>query len=451
MHLSHLESPTVTPATAALRGVRGQPARGNGGAIPIVATAALAVTLFLLTADLVYVRVGFAKIKYGYFAVVALWLFAPRAMAAELRAALATLPRWLWLPLAPLAVSVALSANVRDSVAWCLWLGFDLFTVATVYCFLRAQRLSRRAVTAGATWALALMAAFGLAQFVAIYVLQHPIFAPQFHFDVYRINGLSGWPHFFNIFAFLLLPIAMAQRPLSWVARVVLAVAMLVLVQSTAKTGWVLFACLGVLLVVLDRDAFRDNFVTLLVPVTVIALLLPTPSFRAEAPPVTATEKISAFSADLDLRAPTTSGTDRVRIAKMGLAVWWKHPWFGVGPRAYDEYVFTRFDQELPHVDKLDVNGNVNAKNENIWIEMLAENGALFTLAFLVVVMRALWVPRLVFANRLHMGAWIALVLYATVSGQVSQTGLLTLVYAVTGIYFYGRSLPPPGASREGQ
>jgi O-antigen ligase len=128
----------------------------------------------------------------------------------------------------------------------------------------------------------------------------------------------------------------------------------------------------------------------------------------------------------------------------MGRNVWSKHPWFGVGPRAFDDYVLTRFDRELPAANKLDANRRVNTKNENIWVEFLAENGALFTLAFAFVLVRALWVPRWEFANRLHLGTWIALVLYFAVSGQFSQSGLLTMAYAVFGIYFHARELTAP-------
>jgi hypothetical protein len=66
----------------------------------------------------------------------------------------------------------------------------------------------------------------------------------------------------------------------------------------------------------------------------------------------------------------------------------------------------------------------------------------LFTLAFALVVVRALWVSRWRFANPLQLGAWMALVMYFAISGQVSQNGLLTMVYAVFGIYFYARELP---------
>jgi len=131
-----------------------------------------------------------------------------------------------------------------------------------------------------------------------------------------------------------------------------------------------------------------------------------------------------------------------VLVNVMGLHVWWRHPWFGVGPRAYDDYVRTRFDRELPGVNKIDANGNVNAKNENIWIEFLAECGILFTAAFAGVLFLALRVPGFRFANSLHLGSWIALVLYFCISGQVSQNGLLTMAYAVLGCYLYARELP---------
>lgn len=133
-------------------------------------------------------------------------------------------------------------------------------------------------------------------------------------------------------------------------------------------------------------------------------------------------------------------------INEMGLRVWMKHPWFGVGPRAYSTFVFERFDQELPGENKLDANRQINAKNENIWIEFLAESGTLFTLGFVLVLVRALWVGGWAFANPLHLGSWLALVLYFLVSGQFSQSGLLTMTYAVLGIFFYSRTLPSANA-----
>ncbi|MEO8752290.1 MAG: O-antigen ligase family protein [Casimicrobiaceae bacterium] len=431
---------------------RRAPAPPGEPALPLPG-ALLAVTLFMLSADLLFIGVAGQKIKVGYFLVLGAWLTAPVPMFTILRDALRRVPLYAWLPLFPLAVSVLTSASLRDSVAWSLWLAFDLFTIATIYVFLKAHAFSSGQVRTAATWGLAGIVFFAVLQFVAIYLFRDIIFQPQAHFDVYRINGLAGWPHFLNIFSFLLLPVVLVQRRLPWATRVVLVLLTFVLVQSTAKTGWVLFVVLGCLLLLLDRRVFVRGYLLFLLPCVIVALLVPTPSLTPAAPALSGAEKITRFSADLDITDKTTSGTDRVVINKMGLRVWWRHPWFGVGPRAYDDYVFTRFERELPGVSKLDGSGGINAKNENIWIEFLSECGALFTLTFLFVLCRALWVTRFAFANRLHLGTWIALVLYFGVSGQFSQTGLLTLAYGVLGIYFYAREFrtdPAPGDTQFG-
>ncbi|HTP99287.1 MAG TPA: O-antigen ligase family protein [Casimicrobiaceae bacterium] len=403
--------------------------------------ALLGAMLFLLSADLLFVPVAGHKIKFGYFLVLAAWLTAPREMLDAAREGLRRLPRYVFLPLLPLAVSVATSADVKDSLAWTLWLGFDAFTAATVYAFLKAHRFSGNEVRTCIAASLGLIAFFCVIQFVAIYGFGKVVFQPQSHFDVYRINGLAGWPHFLNIFSFLLLPIVLVQRAPSLAVRALLAVLVFMLVQSTAKTGWVLFFVMGLLLLVLDRRVFLRSYFAFLLPVTVVAMLIPTPSFRHDTPAMSGTQKIEKFSADLNVADRTTSGADRVLISEMGLQVFLRHPWFGVGPRAYDAYVYSRFDQELPGVNKIGVDRAVIAKNENIWVEFLAETGVLFTLGFAFVIVRALTVPRWKFDNRLELGAWIALAMYFAVSGQFSQTGLLTLVYAVFGVYFYSREL----------
>ncbi|MEP7328929.1 MAG: O-antigen ligase family protein [Betaproteobacteria bacterium] len=405
------------------------------------AVAFFAVTLFLLSADLLFFKVAGVKIKYGYFAILALWLFAPGRMLEAARAGLSAIPPWAALVLLPLAISVASSANVRDSLLWCGWLAFDLFTILTVYAFLVARRFPIGVVQASIAGSVALIALFGLVQFVSLFALDHVIFEPQRHFDTWRINGVSGWPHFLNIFSFLLLPMLLLRERISWAVRVAVVLLLIVLVHSTAKTGWVLFVALGVMIFALRRALFVRHYLRFLIPVTALVLLIPTPSMTPGVVAPSTSEKVARFAADLNLEDKSTSGTDRVMISRMGLNVWSRHPWFGVGPRAYDDYVFSRFDSELPGVNKFDANHNVNAKNENIWIEWLAENGALFTLGFLALLVHALWVRRWSFANPLHLGAWMALVLYFAVSGQVSQNGLLTLAYAVFGIYFYARGM----------
>jgi len=427
--------------TTATRG-RPRETQASTGAIVF-----LALAFFLLSADLLHFVVAGAKIKFGYFALAAMWATAPGAMRAAALDALRRAPRRPLLLLVPLAISVATSAAPARSLAWTLWIAFDAFTVVTVYAYLMAHRFRPQQVAGAAAIGLALIAAGGLAQFVSIYFVDRIVLSPQQHLELYRINGLSGWPHFLCIFSFLLLPLVMTQERLSIAVRAVLVVLMFVLVQSTAKTGWVLFLALGSLLLWFDRATFTRNFLLFLLPVTIGALALPTPTPADPAAPaggsvemITGSEKLQVFSEDLDLTRATTSGTDRVLINTMGLAVFMQHPWFGVGPRAYARYVDTRFDAELPGANKLDANGNINRKNENIWIEWLAECGIFFTAGVALLVVRALWVPGFAFRTRLHFGTFMALVLYFGLAGQVSQNGLLTLAYAILGVHFYARA-----------
>ena len=84
------------------RGAAAHPAAGR--AASPAAVALLAVTYFLLTADLLHVMWAGAKIKYGYFAVLSLWLTAPRAMIGSALAGLRGAPRWPLVLAVPLAI-----------------------------------------------------------------------------------------------------------------------------------------------------------------------------------------------------------------------------------------------------------------------------------------------------------------------------------------------------------
>jgi len=402
----------------------------------VISSAYLSVTLFLLTADQLFVDVGGLKIKFGYFLLAGLWFFDPAAMFRSAGDALRRLPKFPLLLLIPATIAVVTSVNMRSSIGWALWLGFDAFTIITVYAFLNAQRFAAWRIQDCAAYALGLVAFFGIVQFVCIFVLGRPIFDPQFNRGMYRLNGLSGWPHFLNIYAFLLLPLVLTRHRIGLANAAITVALIFVLVQSTAKTGWLLFAVLSAMLLVFSRRVLLKKLLMFVVPVAVVVMLVPFHAFDGARPVPSGLEKIERFGDGL---AESTSVRDRLLINEMGIRVWARHPWFGVGPRAYDAYVFSRFDAELPGQNKASLEHAINAKNENIWIEFLAEAGIFFTLGFIALVIRALWVTRWQFANSLHLGAWIALVMYFTVSGQVSQTGLLTLVYAVFGIYFHAR------------
>ena len=61
----------------------------------LLPSALLAATLFLLSADLLFVSVAGQKIKFGYFLILAMWLFAPAAMYETAKAAMSPRPALL--------------------------------------------------------------------------------------------------------------------------------------------------------------------------------------------------------------------------------------------------------------------------------------------------------------------------------------------------------------------
>ncbi len=336
--------------------------------------------------------------------------------------------------LLPLGVSVLLSSSISSSVVWVLWLGFDLFTTMTIFSRLRADHAKINEIREGALIALALIAFFGIVQFIAFSFFDTSIFHPQKNGGIIRINGLSGWPHFLNIYSFLVIPLVLSQAIWSKRERLVLLAILFVLVQSTAKTGWVLFITLGIVLFFLTRDIFQKKFLRFCLPFVVLLILVPAPApLKAKHQTL---ERLSTMAKDLDYEN-YGSGKDRLLINIMGMKVFLKHPWFGVGPRAYRAYVENSFDQEMPGESKLDITGAVNLRNENIWVELLSETGVLFTAFFALLIFFGLRALKNVTGNPLARAACTSLLLYYGVGGQFSQNILLTLPFAVWGIFLY--------------
>src|SRR4029450_594242 len=103
------------------------------------------------------------------------------------------------------------------------------------------------------------------------------------------------------------------------------------------------------------------KYLLLLIPAVAIALFVPLYSSEGQQPLLSGAQKIARFAHDFE---NTKSVRDRALINAMGIKVWLKHPWFGVGPRAYGTYVLTRFDEELAGENKYDIENKLNARNE---------------------------------------------------------------------------------------
>jgi len=109
----------------------------------LAAAALLCITLFLLSADHLFVAVGGNKIKYGYLFLVALWLTKPKAIANAASDLVARMPRWPFLIVIPVAIAVATSSNVARSLLWALWLAPPVILVlGGIFAFFMTRRRS---------------------------------------------------------------------------------------------------------------------------------------------------------------------------------------------------------------------------------------------------------------------------------------------------------------------
>ena len=397
----------------------------------------LAATLFLLTADVWFIPSPVGKIKIAYFLVLLMALLSRKSYLPHSLTLLKRTPKILFFLGFLLSIAIFSSVDFKQSAAWFAWLLFDLFTLCTFYSFLKYARASEETVHVSSLLALGAMGLMGLVQFLSIYAWHQPLFSPQIHEGLFRINGVSGWPHFLNIFAFLILPLALMKRMFSLGALMALAVLIFSLVQSTAKTGWLLFIALGFMFLFFQRGVLKERYLKILLPLVILFALVPTPSDQ-ESGSVNGVQKARLVAHDLEI-TPVSSGRDRILINQMGIRVGSRHLLFGIGPRAYSTYVNEKFDQELTGTPKTDVLGRTNTRNENIWVELFAETGLIFTLILAFVLLSFLWKQLLNRRNRTQWACACALFLYYAISGQFSQNILLTLTFAIWGIFFYAQ------------
>ena len=392
--------------------------------------------LFLLSADRASVHLGGGNLKYAYFLVPFLWTWHPKLMLKLAIDGIKKTPPMLAIGIVPLIFSVAFSFNRFQSLVWCGWLTFNLLTLISVFSFLKVNQFTSSRIRDSALLGLSLIAAAGLLQYICIYFFDFIVFSPQHHREFYRINGLAGWPHFLNIFSFLLLPLVLSFSEWRKWERPILFMVTYVLFQSTSKTGWVLFVALGAALFAFNRRGFFKKFLKFLVPISILFTILPTSPCGPYN--LLGFKKLALFAQDANIEE-NSSGNERLLICLMGLKVFRKYPLVGVGPRAYSEYTASRFKSDFPGDYNWGLVGNT--RNENIWVELLAENGLIFA-ALLWIALAFYLRPKILTPNNAILsGAWTSLILYYGMSGQFSQNILLTLVFAVWGIFFYALEL----------
>ncbi len=392
--------------------------------------------LFLLSSDRASVHLGAGNLKYAYFFLPLLWTWHPKAMLQIAISVTKKTPPILLIGIVPLILSVAFSFNRFQSLVWCGWLIFNLFTLISVFSFLKVNQFTSSRIRDSALIGLFLIAAVGLFQYVCIYFFDFLILSPQHHRGFYRINGLAWEPSFFNIFSFLLLPLVLAFSEWRKWERSILFGLTYALFNSTSKAGWLLFIALGAILFIYRRDIFLKKFLKFLVPISLMFAILPTPPSGSSNLP--GFKKLALFAKDAELtgNSPSSerlSGKERLDNVLTGIKVFKKYPLLGVGPRGYGKYTAVQFGADFP--------GNSTPVNMNIWVELLNENGLIFVTFLCILLVFYLRSTVLISKNAILSGAWVSLILYYGISGQFSQNILLTLVFAVWGIYLYAQEL----------
>ena len=241
----------------------------------MIVSAYLSLTLFLLSADLLYVVIAGNKIKLGYFLLLGLWCFNPAPDVGTAINAVRRVPKYVLSAAGPVGHRCRHVRQLSEVDMVDVMAGVRFVHDRHRLCVPLRHRPSIDQVQEAVAHSLGLIALFAMIQFAFIYGLNRPVFDPQVHLGVYRLNGLSGWPHFLNIFSFLLLPMVVTQKALSIPTKAILVALIFVLAQSTAKTGWVLFIALGVFLLVFERRFLVGKYLLLLIPALAIALFIP--------------------------------------------------------------------------------------------------------------------------------------------------------------------------------
>lgn len=388
---------------------------------------------FLLSADILNFPSPIGKFKFAY-------LFLPYfLMQISLKELFKGSLKYLWVLFLILSIiNSTFSHAIKDSLIGYTYWGFDLLLAFSFFQISKKNDFNLHRVF---QIALSLIVLFAGAQYLAWNVFEVLIFNPFSHNGNMRLNGLSFYPNFLNVFIFFFFPAIFLKEHQSTFDKVLSAVSLFVIYNSTAKTGWVLG---GVTLISLFY--FLPNQVAarrLLQTVVLLFIIgfIPTRSLNQDDlsknnlnPTV---DKIRFFANDTKLSS-NSSSKDRLYIARQGLLVLKDYPLFGVGQRAYDNFILGLSDMDRKVYEN---DGNFQLfyiHHENIWIEILAEQGFLGAILTLYGIYCFIIRKKFLNQNPESRVLRFSLLSYFFISGLFVQNILIMLPYSLIGI-LWGR------------
>lgn len=345
-----------------------------------------------------------------------------------------------------LYVSFLLGATffIVDTSIGVIQLIFNLLSLFLAYSI--SSRLNLRLIYWSFLVSLFLLAFFGFIQFILINAFGLIVWEPQLHMGSFRINGLCWYPNFFNVFIFFFIPTVFLKKKWNKFDILVVALSLFIVIQSTAKAGWILLFFLIVYAFFLLDKCLVFSKLKVLIFVVLISWFVPirkftdshlknVKNFQVEL----SGQKIIRFSTDLNVYQPNSS-RERLYIAQQGLWVFRDYWISGVGLRSYKSFI-TQMDKikVMKYFTGKWVN-RIFTHHENIWIEILSEQGLVGFLVVNYFLLKYL----ILYKVRNNYAACLkySLVAYFYLSGQFVQNILVTIPYFIWGVLISVNSKP---------
>lgn len=323
------------------------------------------------------------------------------------------------------------SYDKTSSIKWIIQLFLNLYLYIAIYnAFKLLNNMEDLIPTA-----VLLILLPGLMQWLYIQLGFEPPFLSQTHGIFYRLNGFSFYPNFFTVAISLFLPILLLKEKFVVSERIVIFLAGFLLLQSTSRTGILALILLIIAKTLIPLKINKQKVIDLVPIFLAIILSLSLPEKTINESKVSGADKLSFFANEMKL-APAVSPLERIYIAKQGLKVFLDHPILGVGPLAYEKFI-KNLDLNLQkRYFSETMRGALYESHENIWIELLANNGLIFTIITISIISYFL-IKNFTFKLDYKNSTVLCLILYYAINGQFVQNILYPPTFVIWAFLSY--------------